>query len=95
MEIKHINSGLDEMQASIIQKGIEKGVDVTLYSNSAYSWEHMSDILDVMLKSYDPTPLLNPSLTSEQRYKIALEIELNAEGITLTANDSDELNAMC
>lgn len=70
-----LNSGIfNEAQIEQIELGLHANLQVDLYANPDYSWEHMYHVRHCLSQGFDPRPLLNSRLTKEQANVIVLAI---------------------
>ena len=64
----------NELQLEQIEKGKKDGVDVSLFSNPDYTWEHMSSIRHLLKDGIHSEKILNPNLSYEEWNAIADEL---------------------
>lgn len=85
-----------KQQLILIELGLKRGLNVSLYADPQYSDEQMHFIKDALGEGYDVSRMLTPSLTFDELRQIEFELEvehLRAEGFDMNEEEIQKLKA--
>ena len=64
----------NQLQLEQINLGLAAKIDVSIYNDPNYTWEHMECIRLLLQDGIDPAPILNTTLGTDEWNTIATEL---------------------